>query len=152
MTQEQQVKVLGAYPKIVAGKKIVVSVGKRKTAIARAVIKPGIGRVRINGVPIEIWPIEMARIKMLEPLLLLQPKLRESVDIDVRVEGGGVMAQADAVRMAIARGLVAFFNIPELKELYKEFDRTMLAGDPRRTEPEKWLRYSARRFRQKSYR
>jgi len=152
VTQEQQVKVLGAYPKIVAGKKIVVSVGKRKTAIARAVIKPGIGRVRINGVPIEIWPIEMARIKMLEPLLLLQPKLRESVDIDVRVEGGGVMAQADAVRMAIARGLVAFFNIPELKELYKEFDRTMLAGDPRRTEPEKWLRYSARRFRQKSYR
>jgi len=152
MTQEQQVKVLGAYPKIVAGRKIVISVGKRKTAIARAVIRPGIGRVRVNGVPIEIWPIEMARIKMLEPLLLLQPKLRESVDIDVKVEGGGVMAQADAVRMAIARGLVAFFNIPELKELYKEFDRTMLAGDPRRTEPEKWLRYSARRFRQKSYR
>lgn len=152
MTQEQQVKVLGAYPKIVVGKKIVVSVGKRKTAIARAVIRPGIGRVRVNGVPIEIWPIEMVRMKMLEPLLLLQPKLRESVDIDVRVEGGGVMAQADAVRMAIARGLVAFFNIPELKELYKEFDRTMLAGDPRRTEPEKWLRYSARRFRQKSYR
>ena len=88
MTQEQQVKVLGAYPKIVAGRKIVISVGKRKTAIARAVIKPGIGRVRINGVPIEIWPIEMARIKMLEPLLLLQPKLRESVDIDVRVEEG----------------------------------------------------------------
>ena len=152
MTQEQQVKVLGAYPKIVAGRKIVISVGKRKTAIARAVIKPGVGRVRVNGVPIEIWPIEMARMKMLEPLLLLQPKLRESVDIDVKVEGGGVMAQADAVRMAIARGLVAFFNIPELKELYKEFDRTMLAGDPRRTEPEKWLRYSARRFRQKSYR
>jgi len=152
MAQEQQIKVLGAYPKIVAGKKIVISVGKRKTAIARAVIKPGIGRVRVNGVPIEIWPIEMARMKMLEPLLLLQPKLRESVDIDVKVEGGGVMAQADAVRMAIARGLVAFFNIPELKELYKEFDRTMLAGDPRRTEPEKWLRYSARRFRQKSYR
>lgn len=143
---------MGAYPKIVAGRKIVISVGKRKTAIARAVIKPGIGRVRVNGVPIEIWPIEMARMKMLEPLLLLQPKLRESVDIDVKVEGGGVMAQADAVRMAIARGLVAFFNIPELKELYKEFDRTMLAGDPRRTEPEKWLRYSARRFRQKSYR
>ncbi len=153
MTQEtQQVSVLGAYPKIVAGKKIVISVGKRKTAIARAVIKPGIGRVRINGVPIELWPIEMARLKMMEPLLLLSPKLRESVDIDVKVEGGGVMAQADAVRMAIARGLVAFFNIPELKELYKEFDRTMLAGDPRRTEPEKWLRYSARRFRQKSYR
>ncbi len=150
--QQQEVKVLGAYPKIIAGRRIVISVGKRKTAIARAVIKPGEGRVRINGVPIEIWPIEMARLKMMEPLLLLSPQLRNSVDIDVKVEGGGVMAQADAVRMAIARGLVAYFNIPELKELYKEFDRTMLAGDPRRTEPEKWLRYSARRFRQKSYR
>ncbi len=148
----QEIKVLGAYPRVVAGKKIVISVGKRKTAIARAVIRPGVGRVRINGVPIEIWPIEMARLKMMEPLLLIRPELRNSVDIDVKVEGGGVMAQADAVRMAIARGLVAFFNIPELKELYKEFDKTMLSGDPRRTEPEKWLRYSARRFRQKSYR
>ncbi len=150
--QKQELRVLGAYPQIVAGKRIVVSVGKRKTAIARAVIRPGHGRVRVNGIPIEIWPIEMARWKMIEPLLLVSPELRNSIDIDVKVEGGGVMAQADAVRMAIARGLVAFFGLSILKELYREFDRYMLSGDPRRTEPEKWLRYSARRFRQKSYR
>jgi len=150
--QAKEVKVLGAYPKIVAGKRIVISVGKRKTAIARAIIKPGNGRFRVNGVPVEIWPIEMARLKMMEPLLLLSPELRNSIDIDVKVEGGGVMAQADAVRMAIARGVVAFFGLSVLKDLYKEFDRHMLSGDPRRTEPEKWLRYSARRFRQKSYR
>ncbi|NPA96568.1 MAG: 30S ribosomal protein S9 [Crenarchaeota archaeon] len=149
---QPEVKTLGAYPKIVAGKRIVISVGKRKTAIARAIIRPGNGRFKVNGVPIEIWPIEMARLKMIEPLLLLAPELRNSIDIDVKVEGGGVMAQADAVRMAIARGIVAFFGLSVLKDLYREFDRHMLSGDPRRTEPEKWLRYSARRFRQKSYR
>ncbi len=132
--------------------KIVISTGKRKTAIARAVIKPGIGRVRINGVPIELWPIEMARLKMLEPLLLVGEHIRNSIDIEVNVKGGGVMAQADAVRMAIARGLVAYTGSEDLREYFKRYDRTMLAGDPRRTEPEKWMRYSARRFRQKSYR
>ena len=144
--------VLGAYPYIVRDKKIALSVGKRKTAIARAVIKPGIGKFRINGVPVEIWPIELARTKMMEPYLLLAPEFRNSIDIEVEVEGGGVMSQAYAVRTAIARGIVAFFGLPILKEFFKEYDRSMLAGDPRRTEPEKWMRYSARRFRQKSYR
>jgi len=132
--------------------KIVISTGKRKTAIARAVIRPGIGRVRINGIPIEIWPIEMARLKMMEPLLLVGERIRNSIDIDVKVQGGGVMAQAEAVRIALARGLIAYTNSEDLKEMFKRYDRTMIAGDPRRTEPEKWMRYSARRFRQKSYR
>lgn len=144
--------VTGAYPYIVSGKKIVLSVGKRKTAIARALIKPGIGRFRINGVPVEIWPIELARIKMMEPYLLLAPELRNTIDIEVDVQGGGCMAQAYAVRVAVARGIIAYFGLQLLKEFFKEYDRTMLTGDPRRTEPEKWMRYSARRFRQKSYR
>ncbi len=132
--------------------KIVISTGKRKTAIARAVIRPGKGRVWINGVPIEIWPIEMAKWKMLEPLLLAGRKLWESVDIKVNVQGGGVMSQADAVRMAIARGLIEYFGSEELKKIYLEYDRYMLSGDPRRTEQEKYMRRSARRRWQKSYR
>jgi len=146
--------------------KIVISTGKRKTAIARAVIRPGKGRVRINGVPIEVYPIEMARIKMMEPLLLAGEGVRSLVDITVNVKGGGIMGQADAVRMAIARGLVEFFTCEgegedcrrmneianKLREAFEEYDRTMLAGDPRRTEPEKYMRYSARRRWQKSYR
>jgi len=132
--------------------RVVISVGKRKTAVARAVITPGSGRVWINGVPIEIFPIELARLKMMEPLLLAGDGIRSSVDIKVNASGGGVMAQADAVRIAIARGLVAFTGSEELKQLYKEYSRYMLAGDPRQTEPEKWMRYSARRWRQKSYR
>ena len=133
-------------------RKIVIATGKRKTSIARAVIKPGYGRVWINDIPIEIYPIELARLKMMEPLLLAGEGIWNTVDIVVNVKGGGVMSQADAVRMAIARGLVEYTGDEELKKIYLDYDRTMLAGDPRRTEPEKYMRRSARRRWQKSYR
>ncbi|RLG81647.1 MAG: 30S ribosomal protein S9 [Thermoprotei archaeon] len=132
--------------------KVVIASGKRKTAIARAIIRPGRGRVWINGIPLEIFPVEMAKLKIMEPLLLAGEDIWGSVDIRVTVKGGGVMAQADAVRTAVARGLVEYTGSELLKRLYKEYSRPMLAGDPRRTEPEKWMRYSARRWRQKSYR
>ncbi len=132
--------------------KVIIVTGKRKTAIARAVIKPGKGRVWINGIPIEIYAIEMARLKMMEPLLLIGEEIWGQIDIKVTVHGGGVMAQADAVRTAIARAIVAYTGSEKIKQLFKEYSRPMLAGDPRQTEPEKWMRYSARRWRQKSYR
>lgn len=133
--------------------KVVISSGKRKTSIARAVIKPGEGRIWINGVPLELYPIEMAREKIYEPLHLVG-ELAKLVDIKVNVHGGGVMSQAEACRIAIARGLVEYFSeySEELKKIFKDYDRTMLSGDPRQTEPEKWGRYSARRRWQKSYR
>jgi len=132
--------------------KIVISSGKRKTAIARAIIRPGKGRVFINNIPLEIYPIEMARWKILEPLLLAGDDIRNFVDIHVNVRGGGVMAQADAARIAIARGLVELTKNEELKKLFLEYDKTMLSGDPRQAEPKKFARYSARRRWQKSYR
>ncbi|MEM2020944.1 MAG: 30S ribosomal protein S9 [Zestosphaera sp.] len=132
--------------------KIVIAIGKRKTAVARAVIRAGKGRTWVNGVPVELWPVEMARLKMMEPLLLAGEEIWGKVDVHVSVEGGGIMAQADAVRTAIARALISFTGNEELERVFKEYSRAMLAGDPRQTEPEKWMRYSARRFRQKSYR
>ncbi|MEM0000922.1 MAG: 30S ribosomal protein S9 [Desulfurococcaceae archaeon] len=133
--------------------KIVVATGKRKTSIARAIIKPGEGRVWINDVPLEMHPVEMAREKIAEPLTLAG-NLAKLVDIRISVRGGGVMSQADACRMAIARGLLEYFSghQEELKKIFREYDRHMLSGDPRQTEPEKWGRYSARRRWQKSYR
>lgn len=131
--------------------RVVISVGKKKTAVARAVIRPGIGRVRVNGYPLELWPIEMARVKMQEPLMLASD-LAKKVDIDVNVSGGGFMGQAVAVRVAIARGLVAYFQSQELKELYEKYDPYMLKGDPRRTEPKKPGIKHARSKRQKAYR
>jgi len=136
----------------VAGLRVVIAVGKKKTAIAKAVIRPGIGRVRVNGIPIEVWPIEMARMRMMEPLLLAGKSLVSKVDVEVTVRGGGFMGQATAVRMAIARGLVEYFQNTELLRLYMTYDPSMIKGDPRRTEPKKPGLKHARSKRQKAYR
>ncbi len=131
--------------------KVINTSGKRKTAIARASVKKGIGRIRINRVPIEIFSPELARLKIYEPLNLAG-NLTNQVDIDVNVSGGGVMGRADATRTAIARGLVEYFDSLELKELYLKYDRGLLINDPRRKEPKHPLGRGARRKRQKSYR
>lgn len=129
----------------------VVASGKRKTAVARAVVRPGRGRVRINRVPLEIHDPEMARLKIQEALTLARERAG-SVDIDVNVRGGGVMGQADAVRTAIARGLVAFYEDPALEDRFREYDRTLIVPDTRRKLPKKPLGRGARKRRQKSYR
>lgn len=131
---------------------VIITSARRKTAVAKCVLRPGKGRILVNGVPVELIPMEVVRLKIIEPLLLAGENIRNSVDAEIKVKGGGVMGQADAARMALARALVKFTGSEELKEIYKVYDRSMLAGDKRRTESEKWMRYSARRWRQKSYR
>ena len=131
--------------------KVVNTSSKRKTAIARAVIKKGIGKVRINKMPLEIYTPELARLKILEPLQLAGNKAKK-VDIMIRVRGGGIMGQADATRTAIARGLVRYFKDKSLRELYLKHDRSLLVNDPRRKEPKHHLGRGARKKRQKSYR
>jgi small subunit ribosomal protein S9 len=139
--------------------KVVNSSGKRKTSIARATLKKGKGRVRINKVPLEIHSPELARLKIMEPLKIAELAGRkvEAVDISVNVNGGGVMGQADAVRTAIARGLVEYFGKKEsvdeeLEAIYKRRDRSLLVSDPRRKLPKKPMGRGARKKRQKSYR
>jgi small subunit ribosomal protein S9 len=131
--------------------KVISSSGKRKTAIARATIKDGKGRVRINSVPLEILEPELARLKMMEPLELAGDRVVK-VDINVNVNGGGVMGQAAATRTAIARGLVDFFEDQELDAKFRAFDRSLMVNDPRRSEPKHPLGRGARKKRQKSYR
>jgi len=125
--------------------------GKRKTAVARASVKAGTGRVRINSKPLEIYTPELAKMKIMEPLMLA-PDRAAKVDIDVLVEGGGVIGQAEAARTAIAKGLVEFFHDEELERTYKSIDRTLMVSDPRRKLPKKPLGRGARKKRQKSYR
>ncbi|PSP73319.1 30S ribosomal protein S9 [Halobacteriales archaeon QS_3_64_16] len=125
--------------------------GKKKTAIARATIREGSGQVRINSRPVELTEPEPARLKMLEPFRLAEDR-REGVDIDIDVEGGGVIGQADAARTAIARGLVEFSNDAELRDAYMEFDRSLLVNDVRQSESKKWGGPGARARFQKSYR
>jgi small subunit ribosomal protein S9 len=131
--------------------KVAVASGKRKTAIARATVRKGRGLVRVNSAPIEIYPVELARLKMLEPLKLAGKKA-ETVDIDVNVSGGGIMGQADATRTAIARGLVQYLNDTELETLFRDYDRTLIVPDTRRKLPKNPLGRGARKKRQKSYR
>ncbi|MEF8851823.1 MAG: 30S ribosomal protein S9 [Haloarculaceae archaeon] len=126
--------------------------GKKKTAVARATISDGEGRVRINAQPVELAEPELAQLKMLEPFRLADDELREGVDVDVDVEGGGVMGQADAARTAIARGLVQHTNDAELRDAYMEFDRSLLVNDVRQSESKKWGGPGARARYQKSYR
>ncbi|KZN24009.1 30S ribosomal protein S9 [Haladaptatus sp. R4] len=125
--------------------------GKKKTAIARATVTDGEGRVRINSKPVELVEPEMARLKMLEPFRIADDE-REGVDVEVSVSGGGITGQADAVRTAIARGLVQFMGDAELRDAFMEFDRSLLVNDVRQSEPKKWGGPGARARYQKSYR
>jgi small subunit ribosomal protein S9 len=126
--------------------------GKKKTAIARATVQDGDGKVRINSQPVELVDPEMAQLKMLEPFRIAADDLRDGVDIDVSIEGGGVMGQADAARTAIARGLVQHTNDAELRDAFMEFDRSLLVNDVRQSEAKKWGGPGARARYQKSYR
>ena len=132
--------------------KIVVSSGKRKTAIARATVREGKGQVYINKTPIENYLPLMARQIMEEPLLIASNDLTSKVDIRVNVRGGGIMGQAQASRIAIARGLVDFTKSADLRKQFVEYDRTLMAGDSRRKEKKKFGGPGARAKRQKSYR
>ena len=126
--------------------------GKKKTAIARATITEGEGRVRVDSRPVELAEPELARLKMLEPFRIAEDELRDDIDVDVDVQGGGVMGQADAARTAIARGLVDHTNDAELRDAFMEFDRSLLVNDVRQSESKKWGGPGARARYQKSYR
>jgi small subunit ribosomal protein S9 len=133
----------------------------RKTAKAIASIIKGKGRVRINNIPVEVIEPEIARDIILTPLRLAGDALN-NIDINVRVEGGGVIGQAIASAMAISRALTNYKSeashpLPKsvresIKTKLIEYDKHLLSGDPRQVEPKKFGGPGARRRKQKSYR
>jgi len=133
-------------------KKIIVVSGKRKTALARAIVRPGKGRIRINKIPVEIVEPEIAREKIIEPLMQAGEDIWKQVDIDVKTSGGGYMGQAEAARMAVANGLLKWSKSSHLRTVFSEYDRTMIVGDSRRKETKKFGGPGARARKQKSYR
>ena len=132
-------------------KKVLVVSGKRKTAVARAVVKIGVGRVRINLIPVEILEPEIAREKIMEPLLQVG-EVWKQLDMDVKTSGGGYMGQAEAARMAVANALLKWTKSSHIRTVFTEYDRTMIAGDSRRKETKKFGGPGARAKGQKSYR
>ncbi|KAH9165839.1 ribosomal protein S9 [Lactarius sanguifluus] len=111
------------------------------------------GLIRINGSPINLVQPEILRFKIYEPTSFA------SIDVRVRVKGGGHTSQIYAIRQAISKAVVAYyakyvdaFSAIELKKKLVAYDRTLLIADPRRMEPKKFGGAGARARRQKSYR
>ena len=127
--------------------------GKRKSAIARATIQKGKGKVTVNNMPVEEYTQPMYALKIREPLLLL-PDLAKKVDIRITVRGGGMNGQAEAVRLAIGKALLAHSkNDAQVEKTLEDYDRTLLVADVRRKENRKPnTRGHARAKVQKSYR
>jgi len=132
--------------------KIVHTSGKRKRAIARATLREGSGKIKINKVPLDFYEPKLYRLRIREALMLAGD-LASKVDIDVNVNGGGIASQADAVRLAIAKSLLDHSKSEKLKEQFLKYDRNLLVADVRRHEASKPNRHGqARAKKQKSYR
>ena len=133
--------------------------GRKKTATAVAFVKKGTGNLRVNGSTISLLEPRILRLKTFEPMMLIGIDKFQEVDIRVRVKGGGTTSQIYAIRQAIAKGIVAYYQKfvdesqkREIKEILINYDRTLLVADPRRCEPKKFGGSSARARYQKSYR
>jgi len=141
--EHKEVRRTKSKPKI----KLVLVKAKRKTAIARAVIKEGKGRVTINKVPYTEIGNRYLVHQLEEPILLSQQKskdLASKVDIEINVQGGGQVSRVIAARGCIAKGLVKYYDDNDLKAIYFSYDRTLLVDDIRRKEKKKQLGRGAR--------
>jgi small subunit ribosomal protein S9 len=132
-------------------RKIKIFSGSRKKSKATATISTGTGKVKVNNVPVEIIEPRLSRERILAPLELAST-LRDKVDIDVTVQGGGFMGQADAAAVSISRALIGWTKSDELKSRITTYDKHLLSGDARQKEPKKFGGPGARRRKQKSYR
>ena len=138
----------------------------RKTSSAHVYITKGVGKIRINNVPVEMINPEAAREVILAPLEVVGEEFRDKVDISVRVRGGGFMGQAYSSATAMSRALIGWtkskkepkdhpFNKStrqQLKTKIVKYDKYLISGDARRKEPKKFGGSGARRRKQKSYR
>ena len=139
--------------------KMIYNHGKKRNAIANAVVKEGNGTITINRIPIQNIEPKTLRIKIFEPILILGIEKFKNLNIKVRVSGGGSVAQLYAARTAIAKGIVAW-NQKYVDEESKDearrdllnYDKNLLVADYRRLEPKKYGGPGARSRKQKSYR
>ena len=132
--------------------KIIHASGKRKRAVARATLREGKGKIKINNIPLDLYEPKLARLKLREPLILAGDVVNK-LDIEINVKGGGVNSQADASRLAIAKALVDYARGGKLKEKFLAYDRNLLVADIRRKEVSKPNRHGQARSKvQKSYR
>jgi small subunit ribosomal protein S9 len=128
-------------------KNIIRTTGRRKTAVASVRLAPGAGAITVNDRSLEeYFPRDTSRMRILEPFELTETT--GQYDLIVKVKGGGVSAQADAVRHGISRALVVTSEglRPALRK------EGMLTRDPREVERKKYGHHKARKRPQYSKR
>ena len=130
----------------------IVTSGKRKTAIAKAVLTEGDGEIRINKRDYKTLQI-FDRLKIEEPLRIGEKILgKMNFNVSISIKGGGEKGQIDAARVALARAMVKFSNSKELNSAFLNYDRNLLVADVRRKEMYKPGDSKARKKRQSSKR
>ncbi|MEK6478502.1 30S ribosomal protein S9 [Catalinimonas sp. 4WD22] len=119
---------------------VINTIGRRKTSVARLYMQPGNGNIVINKKPVEqYFPSEILQTIVKQPLTLTEQD--GSYDLKIIVSGGGVKGQAEAIRLAVSRALVA--NDDEHRPPLKK--EGFLTRDPRMVERKKYGRRKARR-------
>ncbi len=126
---------------------MIQAVGRRKTSVARVKLKPGSGKILVNGKAIEAY---FTVPRMLRHAIegVNTTGTGERYDFDIKVHGGGISGQSGAVRLGVARALQ--ISEPQLHTPMKRIG--LLTRDPRMVERKKYGRHKARRGTQFSKR
>jgi len=126
----------------------VYATGKRKTAIAKVWLKPGSGKMAINGMSLDEWlgGRDMLKKRVMQPLMLT--KQEQAVDIVAVTLGGGISAQADALRHGVSKALTIYDQ--NFRAILKP--EGLLTRDSRVVERKKYGKKKARRSPQFSKR
>lgn len=120
--------------------KILHTIGKRKTAIARLYLSTGIGKIIINNLNIDkYFKSYLLKEKVLQPFIFT--KINGKFDLKIRVFGGGINSQAEAIRLAISRALCEIS--PLSRSILK--NKGLLTRDSRKVERKKFGRKKARK-------
>ncbi len=118
----------------------IIGTGRRKTAVASVRMKKGSGKIDVNGRPFEAYfPLQLQRDLILAPLHKVSKP--ESVDLLIRVKGGGLESQAVATRLGLSRALV--LEDEETRGDLKQLG--YLTRDPRKKERKKYGQKGARK-------
>ena len=134
--------------------KVITTSARRKTAVARATLIKGSGRLFFNKADINSINNNYVKAALLEPIKLsnLTAEIANGSDISVTVRGGGASGQMQAARSAIAKAISEASGDDVVKKTYVDYDRALLVDDVRQVEPKKFKGPKARARFQKSYR
>ena len=130
----------------------IITSGKRKRAVARAILTDGDGKVTVNKKDYKMLQF-FDKLKMEEPLRIAEQILgKPNYNVAINVRGGGEKGQVEAARLALTRAILQDSKSDELEKAFFDYDRSLLVADVRRKETYKPGDSKARAKRQKSFR